>query len=1119
MLAKDYLLREKPFLCIIWHQFSPLNMILADLCRDLGIPLFFLEDGLLPGSVNIERNGQMAESDICINTDDFNSLLIGLGDINNANNYIATVVKNNTNRKIAGPKLSTILDVEELRTRGKKIIFYAGQNDPKTGMISSFPERRKLHSPIFSSTFDGLKSLAKHCKEIDAILLYKPHPSVADYEVHNDFDFVQNPHVVYVPLVIDFLDCVRAADVFATIVSTGAYQALFRNIPTIILGRMPLSDSGAVYQITCEEEITGILSLAVNNGITIEQKHAFLNHVARLSKYYLFQYDSEYFSYFPKTIASFIATIVEKAEELQVQLDEIKAIDSVIKINYKYKSQLLIPQDTMVEEYVNSYSHQIGSIDVFGQNSLAGILNFPEHMPVIQENNIRLQECIVIFIASTQYHHFMIEKYKSVYPTTIILNAMGNSGDSLALELEATLPELPDTQQYRLIVPVDHSGLIGEAYYLSRKHNIPLAGIVLEMFNPTIMYQDRFDGQSMLFTDAIKKCDWVLSPGVTQLTYEPDINVAHIGFWDESKIDETPVNDVLIYVDFTWYNDIDRKEPAIIKWIEKLSMATRNAEMSYKILFSETESELAQKLGDKESSIEQLSKAIDACKLVISPFSNAYYLARSRGKGAIIYDQGASLLLTFERHVSASSCYLRNISDLQTLLINRKISPVDSINYFPSKLLASFGSSSISATAAILPLLTMKPDTNQTQNLPHTRGHIVMYALMPNLDDMYGYERGYHTYLLSEVLAQNGYLITFVTDKTPYFLDNFESLPDHKNISLVMLKEFQNSMEYIKDNVDFVIVSPGISGDSQMCRNAIECAYIYKKNLIQLDFKAPQLFDVVVSSFEDEDTWENARTMSKFSSLILSPTNEVVSCNKDLYQKATSDSEHKCLNGPINSAGTRKFCTIGEKEKRVMCFLPKHVLQGSKDWGSIVDIFTDDFLRGYTLVFICLHSLLDPKFKQSIENAAERYNFSIVYKRRLTDAEKFSEISRSSLVAVLSTDESYPYIPLEALSLGTPCIAFDTPTYREICEDNLLYAPIGDWAALQALISHTLTRRYRLTEAAMEYSYKVASIESIGHKVQLVLDDLSSKPIILDELYTSKFHFYEDLDNVFDSIA
>lgn len=286
---RDVLIEYTPALCLLWHQCNPQHLTLADLCAEYKIPVAFAEYGLLPGTIMLDAVGQMAESWVSTENGRFLKLPVEHDDRHRSERYLEQVRAEKRTRKPQTSAIDVPHIARELRSKNKKIIFYAGEHEFHSGILPSSAPRAKLHSPSYTSTSDALADVARIARRNDWHVLFKPHPlSVAAPSIANDLADA----VTLVPGANVF-DCIACTDVTTTILSQVSYLSLIHGRPVVLLGRNTLSGKNCVYEVADRQGLEQELTAAIRYGITPEQNAAWSRHAAQLCTHYLFAMDDD----------------------------------------------------------------------------------------------------------------------------------------------------------------------------------------------------------------------------------------------------------------------------------------------------------------------------------------------------------------------------------------------------------------------------------------------------------------------------------------------------------------------------------------------------------------------------------------------------------------------------------------------------------------------------------------------------------------------------------------------------------------------------------------------------------------------------------------------------------
>lgn len=276
--------RLDPAMIIIWNQFHPLSVIAHMVAEQHQIKTAFIEYGLLPGTLNFDLCGQMGESEVARWPEIFNSKSINGNDIDTAAQVVRDLRKSGVNRR---PQMqpTDLMKELEARAKGRPIILFAGHNDHASG-ISPYDEKVKtLHSPIFQNSYQAANHLAELAGKNGWFIVYKPHPfaqKAQRVQQSNDIAVIGN---------VDVNACIDIATCVITVLSQVSYVSLIREKPLVMLGYNQLRGKGCIYQAETISDIVPCIRAAVDDGITPEQRAAWINHVARLLKYYLYQFD------------------------------------------------------------------------------------------------------------------------------------------------------------------------------------------------------------------------------------------------------------------------------------------------------------------------------------------------------------------------------------------------------------------------------------------------------------------------------------------------------------------------------------------------------------------------------------------------------------------------------------------------------------------------------------------------------------------------------------------------------------------------------------------------------------------------------------------------------------
>lgn len=289
----DQLLRRnKVELVLIWHQFRPLGHIMQFLCKRYGILHYFVEWGSLPGTLSVDDKGQMALSHVTQVSIDEQREKVSTKSLSKASLYTAYASLSGFRRRALKGEIYDVKAIAEFhRSRGKKIVFFAGANDAYAGIGSKEDPYFYEHSPLGLTSFDALKQLLVLANTMSLHVIYKPHP---DHIGESDeLERLEKNYrdILSVGKSFVFNSCIETSDLVATTVSQTAYAALIKRRPVLLFGKMQLSNKGCCWEVKNRSQLSSILKVALDSGLTEKQRRLFLLHVAYLLEYELLSYE------------------------------------------------------------------------------------------------------------------------------------------------------------------------------------------------------------------------------------------------------------------------------------------------------------------------------------------------------------------------------------------------------------------------------------------------------------------------------------------------------------------------------------------------------------------------------------------------------------------------------------------------------------------------------------------------------------------------------------------------------------------------------------------------------------------------------------------------------------
>lgn len=270
-----------PKVVLIWNQFQPMHRILSEAAKSRNIRTVYMEFGCLPGTFALEEGGQMGESAVTLQWEEFYGLEVDESQMQHAESVLEYLRKTGRNRN-EQPAENGLDNIENKLKKNRPTLLYAGQNDFESGMFPYTERAAKYHSPSFASSLDALEYLANIAEKNSWNIIYKPHPMMVEMSrksLPKNVVFAENT---------DINKLIDICNVTITILSQVAYISLIRQKPLVLLGFCQLKGKGCCYETYVKSHIEKNINKALGEEITEQQKKNFVKHTAQLTQYYLY---------------------------------------------------------------------------------------------------------------------------------------------------------------------------------------------------------------------------------------------------------------------------------------------------------------------------------------------------------------------------------------------------------------------------------------------------------------------------------------------------------------------------------------------------------------------------------------------------------------------------------------------------------------------------------------------------------------------------------------------------------------------------------------------------------------------------------------------------------------
>lgn len=338
----------------------------------------------------------------------------------------------------------------------------------------------------------------------------------------------------------------------------------------------------------------------------------------------------------------------------------------------------------------------------------------------------------------------------------------------------------------------------------------------------------------------------------------------------------------------------------------------------------------------------------------------------------------------------------------------------------------------------------------------------------------------YCAWMMAEALAAKNHEVHFITNNTPAFANDFAAFPGHARIVIAKTPNWRDQLP--AGNFDLVVIVPHMTLDDDFFIKGRQLAYQRNARLVLLNFESGNWFNEYAPVKRDLALWDNWTACCQDRCLVLSITRTGQEYAKAFYSNDGNNLSFAYSYPAINTAVADSISVPKGKQIVVLTrFIDPH-----KSAQDTVELFCKA-MAGYTVVIIVGSGNASASVKKAILATACQHGVKVVFKYRLTDVQKFEEISKSVLMLFPSRFEGYGYPPVEAQYCNTPCVAFDLPVLREVSGKGLKYVPIGDYEAFRKAIAAQLKASQKKMINLRESIQSVASFERYADEMDAIL--------------------------------
>ena len=228
-----FLKKHQPTKILLWHQWNSLSVISNFFASSIDIGRFYTHEGFLPGSMALDKNGEIGSSTPNISRDYFSKIPKDRS-LKLADSYAKFLLNNSLDRKPQTSSGTEKIIIERCKKGFRGVLFFAGVNDWQTGIFPLDGPYKKEQSPYFLGTYDSLNSVLEIASRQNLLVVFKPHPNTPMLNAlsHHNLLIIEHGNI---------WSLIKECDIVISPVSTVLYHAALAGKPSICMGEFPAS--------------------------------------------------------------------------------------------------------------------------------------------------------------------------------------------------------------------------------------------------------------------------------------------------------------------------------------------------------------------------------------------------------------------------------------------------------------------------------------------------------------------------------------------------------------------------------------------------------------------------------------------------------------------------------------------------------------------------------------------------------------------------------------------------------------------------------------------------------------------------------------------------------------
>lgn len=260
---------------IVWGGWSIKYYLLKEIANKNEIEFRFAEFGEIPGTIQLDELGTEGGCACAKFPEKLMSIEVlpqELENVRKIEEHIRETQLDSISFDYSEENQNKRKHLKEIEER--KILF-VGTDDNGIEFVSGSKRWNDNVSTIVNHSYEIAQDVYDICKKNGWKFIYKPHPNTP-------FDMKEKDAIFFDSISVDEL--ITVVDVVVSVKSKTDYKALMYGKPLVLLGLSAMHRKGCAYEVFEKEQLEEMISKAIDNGYTTEQKHNFERHVAQLLK-------------------------------------------------------------------------------------------------------------------------------------------------------------------------------------------------------------------------------------------------------------------------------------------------------------------------------------------------------------------------------------------------------------------------------------------------------------------------------------------------------------------------------------------------------------------------------------------------------------------------------------------------------------------------------------------------------------------------------------------------------------------------------------------------------------------------------------------------------------------